>query len=168
MAQVILERPHPKNTQFLYELFARDDVMRSSGLHKPPSSIDWRNIITGMYDTHQHNYLIMQGPLRVGYCGLQEWSKEDRRAEVTIAVVPEVHRQGIGKEALNQLLQIAAKPVSEGGAAVQYLLANIVEDNVASRKLFEGALFTLCSTIPVYHRFQNGRVGRCIYVKRLA
>lgn len=140
--------------------------MRAVGIHKPIPAIEWRNIISGLYETHQHNYLVMCGVVRAGYIALQDWSKEDGRAEVCIALLPEFQNRGVGKTALQLLMQIAALPVSEGGAAVKHLVAQVVEDNIPSRKLFESSTFTLVATIPQYHKFANARVGRCIYTKR--
>lgn len=167
MISITLQKAQPNNTQFLYDLYVQESVARGSGLHGPISPVEWRNIVVGLYETNQQNYIITAGTLKVGYVALQALSKEDKRAEVCIAVLPDMQDSGIGTQALQLILQLAAKSPSEGGSGLHYVLANIIDDNVISKSLFERAMFTLCATIPNYHRYNSLRVSRCVYIKRL-
>lgn len=164
MESIKLIKAQPLHTQFLYDLYSDPSVLKGHGLHRPPAAVEWRNIITGLYEGFQHTFIINYGPLKAGHIGVQNFCREDRRAEIGIAISPCFQGKGIATEALATLMDTRIRaPIEAGGLGISVLLANIVEGNEASKKLFEGEDFRLLATLPSYHKQDGRRVGRWVY-----
>lgn len=137
--------------------------MEGNGFHKPIPAPEWRNVVTGLYEGFQHTFLIMNGVVKAGHIGIQNLSREDRRAEISIAVLPALQNRGIATEALEQVMKLAFNQPADGGLGLQLVLAYVVSENIASQKLFLAENFKLEATIPGYHRINGRRVDRQIY-----
>lgn len=162
-----LIKAQPVDTSFLYDLHADKRVMRGHGEHVPVSAREWRNIISGLYEGYQHTFVIAsvssETSIRLGYIGLHAWSREDRRASVTVSVLPDWQHQGVASAALSMLMELVKTPVEEGGLGLQLVLAHIVGDNVSSRKLFESAGFSHKATVPSFYKMCGRRIDQVIY-----
>jgi L-amino acid N-acyltransferase YncA len=88
------------------------------------------------------SYLIFQEDRLAGYCFLTAHKKRqayDRTAEVTIYLDPEFRHQGIGREALVHLEEVARS------VALKNLVGVISGDNAGSIRLFEKAGYEKCA-----------------------
>lgn len=167
MAKVKLIKAQPKHTQFIYDLYCREQVLRGHGLHRNFPAPWWKSVIEGLIPGWEHCFLIAQGAAYLGHAGFQDYSKEDKRAEIALAVVPEMQNKGLGTGAMKCLVELAKLPCSEGGLGLGCLYASIIEDNFPSRKLFERYGFHHNGNIPNYYRFGSKRLCRTLYVKTI-
>lgn len=161
--RVQLIRAQSKHTEFIYNLYCNESIKRGHGMHKNIPGPHWRNIIQGLYEGWQHIFIITNGVIPIGHVGFQDLSKEDRRAEVIVTITPDMQNQGIGYEALNQIIDLGLEPTKEGGLGLESLWAGIIEDNVASNKLFDKCGFTQSGSIPDYFRFGPKTLSRVMY-----
>lgn len=167
MAKVKLVKAQPKNTQFIYDLYCREQVLRGHGLHKSIPAPHWKSIIEGIVPGWENNYIIVQGAAYLGHALFQDYSKYDRRSEIVISVLPEMQNKGLGTGALKEMIKIAKAPTQEGGLGLECVWAGIIEDNIASRKLFERHKFCESGRVPNYFRFGSKRLARCMYTLSL-
>lgn len=151
--RVQLLRAQSKHTEFIYNLYCNDTVKRGHGIHRPIPGPHWRNIIQGLYEGWQHIFVITNGLVPIGHVGFQDCSKDDRRAEVTISVTPDMHRKSVGTTALSLVLDIGTSPVKSGGLGLESIWAGVMEDNTASQGLFTQAGFEHMGEIPKFFRF---------------
>lgn len=165
MARINLTPAQPKHTQFIYDLYSREQILRGHGLHKPFPGPFWKAVIEGMIPGWESCFLITQGAAFLGHIGLQDFSREDRRAEIGIAVLPEMQNKGLGSGALRCLIDLAKKPLAEGGLGIECLVASVIEDNVPSSKLFKKFRFFHNGTIPNFYRFGSKRLAKYQYVR---
>lgn len=161
--RVQLLRAQTKHTEFVYNLYCNEKVKRGHGLHKSIPGPHWRNIIQGLYDGWQHIFVITNGVVNVGHIALQDYSKDDRRAEVIITVTPDLHRKGVGRAALKQIIEFAFDSPKEGGLGLDNMWAGIIEDNEASCALFESEGFKCYGHIPAFYRFGARSYARKFY-----
>lgn len=163
LPNVELLRAQTKHTQFIYDLYSDDKVMRAHGLHKPIPGPHWRKIIQGLYEGWQHIFIVMNGVVPVGHLGFQDHSSEDRRAEITLTIVPSMQRRGIGELALESGIEQAMNQFAQGGLGVECLYARIVEDNLPSRALFEKVGFRLSGQVPDFYRLGGRKYAQLFY-----
>lgn len=161
--RVQLVRAQSKHTEFIYNLYCIESIKRGHGMHRNIPGPHWRNIIQGLFEGWQHIFIITYSSIPIGHIGFQDMSKEDRRAEVIVTVTPDMQQKGIGYEALQQIIDLGMEPVKEGGLGLESLWAGVVEDNVASVKLFEKCGFKPTGSIPDYFRFGSKALARSMY-----
>lgn len=109
----------------------------------------------------------MQGPLPVGYVGVQDSSKDDRRGELTIAVRPEMQRKGLGEAAIRELVELGGDTAVKGGLGLHHLFASTMSDNTGSRALFEKVGFEKVAEIPNFFRFSGLVYNKIVFSKQL-
>lgn len=164
--KVRLLRAQTKHTEFIYNLYCHEVVLRGHGLHRPIPGPHWRSIIQGIFDGWQHVYVIHNGVIPVGHVGFQSHSKEDRRAELVISITPDLHRRGIATTALDQALEHAFTSFKAGGLGLDVVWVGVISDNEPSIKLFNKAGFLYYGEIPHYFRFGAKTFSRRIYAAR--
>ena len=114
----------------------------------------------------EHQFLITRGVVSLGHCGLQDWSKEDRRAELIVSVLPDQWSRGIAYAAVEDLLDFAMTPPTEGGLGIEMVHVGIFEENKASIRLFEEKLgFSRIGELPGYFRYGPRRYSRIMLCK---
>lgn len=160
--RVQLLRAQTKHTEFIYNLYCDERIKRGHGLHKAIPGPHWRNIIQGLFDGWQHIFVISNGVINVGHVAFQDFSKEDRRAEIIVTVTPDLHRKGVGGEALKQLIEFGFESQKEGGLGLENLWAGVVEDNEASLSMLDKVGFKHSGTIPSFYRFGSRVLNRTL------
>jgi len=163
LMRVHLLRAQSKHTEFIYKLYCLEAVKRGHGLHKSIPGPQWRNIIQGLYDGWQHIFVITNGVVHIGHVAFQDYSKEDRRAEVVVSVTPDLHRRGVGYDALGLALDFGFESQKEGGLGLESVWAGTIEDNIASKALFEKSGFSKSGIIPGYFRYGARMFSRQLY-----
>lgn len=137
-----------RDTQYLFELYARGDIRRALGLKLPIPAVDWRRILDGVWESWKPVWIIMHGPLNVGHVGIQARSDPDRRADIVIAVDPAIQGRGVGSAAL-------AKVIAECDGLFDVLIARMPEGSPAVG-LFRRFGFEDTGRIPRYYRESEG------------
>ncbi len=160
--QVELVKAEPEHCQFLYDLYAKPQIMREAGLRVPVPAVDWRRIIQGVWDGWKDVWVIREGPVNVGHIGLQGRCDLDLRAEVSIAIDPSRQGRGIGRAALEQVLDLA-----DHKFYLNLLIARVCADNARSLKFFDELGFTEVGRIPSYYLEVKGPVAQ-VTLTRLA
>lgn len=167
MPEVKLIRAQSRHAHFLYSLYEKQEVTRGLGLHRPPPAQFWRNLLTGLYEGWENNFIVMQGQLSVGYIGIQDLSKDDRRGDVIIAIHPDSQRKGLGSAALVELIELCADTAARGGLGLHHLFASVVSDNESSMSMFTKVGFNRAAEIPHYYRFNGTTYSRVVFVRPL-
>lgn len=152
-SDVELVRAELTHNQFLYELYAKPEILRGVGLRLPIPAVDWRRMIQRVLDGWQDVWVVREGLLNVGYAGLQDRSDEDRRAEVSIAVEPSRQNRGTGREALRQVIEMA-----HGRFELDLLIARVRADNPRALHLFSSFGFEESGWIGGYYHDGGGHV----------
>jgi putative acetyltransferase len=160
IGDVAIIKAQPEHCQYLYELHAKQSVMRALGAKVPIPAVDWRRMIQGVWDGWKDIWVIREGPFNVGHVGLFDRSDLDRRAEVTIVVDPARHRRGVARAALRLVIDLA-----ENSFGLDLLIAKSRADNVASIFLFEGFGFKETGQIQRYYLEPEGAVTQTILTR---
>jgi RimJ/RimL family protein N-acetyltransferase len=160
---VHLVKAFTKHVQFLYDLYADPQVREGHGLRVPIAGSQWRNIVQGIYDGWQHTYIVHYGEMPVGHIALQDVNFEDKRAEVSFAVLPSMQGRGVGQEALKQVLDLAFKPANEGGLDLHCVYACTPEYNTSSQSLLERFKFKQSGKIFDYYKQGSSRHSKLFY-----
>jgi len=163
--KVILAPAKPKDVQFLYELYSNSQIMRGHGLHQPITAMQWRDMVDHFIPGWEHQFLITRGVVYLGHCGLQDWSKEDRRAEIIVSVLPDQWNRGIATAACDDLLDFAMTAPTEGGLGIEMVHAGVFEENPASLRLFERLGFAHVGDLPGFYRYGPRRYKRILLCK---
>jgi len=165
VSKIKLVKAEPQHCQFIYDLHRDHLVMKGHGIHDPPEPPFWRNVIMGLYPGWETNFIISRGAAYLGYIGLQDFSKKDRRAQFSITVIPSAWHKGIASAAMNNFLDYVMGPVNEGGMGVECIWAGVFEENIGSFRLLTKLGFQKQGLIPNYYRYGNKRFARVVFAK---
>jgi len=167
MAAVTLTVAKPRNTQFIYDLYCKDQILKGHGLHKAIPAPYWKSVIEGTLPGFENVFLVTQGAAFLGHVGFQNLSKDDRHAEIAIAIIPDMQGKGIATGAMKCVVDLAKKSQDQGGLGLDTLYAWVIEDNTPSARLFQRYGFVHSGTIPMYFRYGSKRLSRMLYIKSL-
>lgn len=151
----------PKHTQFLYDLYCDKNVQKGHGIHHPIPGPRWRDVIQGLYEGWQHIYIVFLGVAPVAHIGLQDWSPEDRRAELSFAIHPSFQKQQIGSRMVKQFVdEVCIKELS-----LACIWARTPSYNLPSRKVMEKAGLVQSGELKDYYRYSGSRHSQIIYTR---
>jgi RimJ/RimL family protein N-acetyltransferase len=154
-------RAELQHCQYLYELYARPDVMEGHGLRLPVPAPDWRRIIQGVWDGWKDVWIVRQGEIAVGHVGLHDRSDPDRRTDLTVAIDPSRQGRGLGRQALALALAFC------DGSGIGTVIVRFPFYNARARALFEGGGFREAGRIPRFYRTAEGIFSQIIMVRTI-
>lgn len=163
--RITLTRARINDEQFLYNLHTHPQVVRGHGLHGPIPAVFFKHAVEGLIPGWEHNFVIKRGVMHLGYAALQDYSKEDRRANLMVSVVPEQWSDGVATLAVTDMMDWAMSAIGSGGLGIESLWAGVLEENKGSCRLMEKLGFKQTGMIPGYYRYGPRRYDRLIFTR---
>lgn len=151
---ITLRAVEPTDLDFLYQLENDRDNWEVSNTRIPFSKNTLQIYIESIQDIYTDKQLRMVIMLDNKPAGLFDWFDFDgfhQRAGIGIVVAKAFRNTGVGKATLQ-----AAKEFSYQNLGLRLLFCNILTDNFASLKLFEGAGFKETGLKPNWHKAPDG------------
>lgn len=166
--QVTLRPLEPEDIDILYQWENNPEIWEISNTRTPFSKYILKEYIKNsfrdIYETKQLRFIIeraLNNP--VGAIDLFDFDPYHLRAGVGILVHETKDRkQGIASDALEALTRYVQNILG-----LKQLFANVVEDNIASIKLFENAGFTMVGIKKYWLKTPNGWKDEIMYQKIL-
>lgn len=158
---VELIRAGLEHNRYLYELYARPDVMAAHGRTVPIAAVDWRRILQGVWEGWKDVWVVVRDGSPIGHVGLHDRADTDRRADVAITIDPSCREQGAGREALGRLIAYCE---AEG---IETLFARVRFGNEPSLALFSSFGFREVGRLPRYYRTGEGVFSQLILARTL-
>lgn len=140
-----LRAPEPGDLEFLYRWENDTSLWEPGNVTSPFSKDTLKKFIDSaegdIYQTRQVRFMIMNDGLTAGCVDIYDFEPFHRRAGVGILVDNSQRRKGLGKDALETLIDYAFHRLH-----LQQLFCSIDPDNESSKKLFTACGFVHTAT----------------------
>ncbi|MDO4715207.1 MAG: GNAT family protein [Bacteroidales bacterium] len=157
----------PEDLDLLYLLENESDVWSMSAHTAPYSRHSLMKFIANTtYDVHVDGYVRLIAErvdgVIVGLVDLTGYDPIDLRAELGIAILPELRNKGYGRSAIFALLHYAKKHLG-----LRLVSATTLDSNVLAHKLLLSCGFEHAATLPKWYLREHKHQDSHIYIKFL-
>jgi ribosomal protein S18 acetylase RimI-like enzyme len=154
MENISIREVEGKDAEFLFNLMNNESILKS--LNEVTTSLDiWESAITEWNnDADEEDYIIFDNNIPIGWLGVNNLTSQDRQVFVkVIAILPNKQGLGIGKYAINQLIEnLKFRGYESIGLYTD-------RNNVGAQKCYQKCGFVITDTI--VQKMSNGE-----YIKR--
>lgn len=164
MDSLTLRAPEPEDIDFLFELENDQNIWNVSNNAAPYSKFQIKEFIQNHQNLHtslQCRLIIENQGVAKGCIDVFDYNPFHSHANIGISIVKEHRDNGIGKKALNALLNY-----NSAHWHIKNFIAHVYENNLASLKVFESADFKKVGKYLQFKKLSNGSLTNLVIFQK--